>query len=136
MALHLSCFDQSGRYALSHHQYELRISASGVVSGEFYDDVVSPPLTFGVNGLLSAAGLVLISEGSFRPGFYAAEFYSQLHEGQSNVGVIASFDANNDPFATIIVLSRKQVTANDLAAAIAASRDQRFYLDMARVAAA
>lgn len=65
-ALHLTKRDSSGECVLSNHEYTLKISNSGKVTGTFEDLVASPPIHFKVTGILSPGGLVLICEGDIK----------------------------------------------------------------------
>jgi hypothetical protein len=112
--LHYTRKDPSGELTLSQHEYDLKITRSGKISGNTTDSIKSPPINFEINGLLSGAGLVLIMEGDFRPGYYAAQFHPSLKLNEINIGIISSFDVNNVPFSSPIVLSRSTLSKSDL----------------------
>ena len=125
--LHITSDRDGTKY--SNHEYSLRVNENGRVEGEFKDFGTSPETIFTVSGTFSPQGLVLISEREKSPGFFAVEFYpGQLKPDEKITGILTSFDFNNDPFATVILLSRETIRKQDLKRGLEEWKDN-FYLD-------
>jgi hypothetical protein len=104
-AAHLSR-DEKGAVATSWHEYELEFSESGQVTGTMEDKLSKARWIFQVEGAYTNEGILALILRTDKLGLLGAQFHYMLEPDGKNIGVIASYDRQNVPFTTLIVLSQ------------------------------
>lgn len=110
--------DTEGKIVISRHEYDLEVSATGKIKGSLADDVKQPLWCSTIDGILSGAGMVLVMEANFRPGYLCAQFHREFSADEVNYGILAGYNVNGDVFAAPIAVSRKPLTPRDVEQAI------------------
>ena len=113
--VHVTKHPTTGLPTLSRHEYDLKVTKNGKITGTLRDDLMKPSKEWIVRGNAFPGGMALIDQHSDRPNLYGVEFYRD-HIGDPSIlqGVVTSFDFRaNGHFASIIILSRSVISDED-----------------------
>ncbi len=112
-AAHLSR-NEKGDIAISRHEYELKFSEFGKVTGKMEDKLSKANLIFQVEGAYTNEGVLALILHTDKLGLLGAQLHYMLEPKEKNIGVITSYDRQNVPFTTLVVFSRNPVGEADL----------------------
>ena len=109
--IHLSKIGKNNKRVVSRHSYMINVSKRGDIQGEFLDYLSEDePWKYIIHGKVIPGGLILNSMNDLRPDLYSIQIFFNPLSTNKLEGVLVSYDYQNNPFVSPIVLTRKKLT--------------------------
>lgn len=104
--VHLTRDDKLGSFVLSRHVYDFDVSSTGEIKGTCEELSASPTYKYGIKGQIRHGGIFLFGEIKTAPSY---TWLYNLFNLDRIPGFIFSYDFDNKPFVSYILLSKRNI---------------------------
>ena len=112
--IHLSKIDRTDKQVISKHKYDIKVLDSGNIKGLFFDYLAeAEPWEYDISGQVIPGGIILNSVNKLRSDLFSIQIFFNPLSPIKLKGILVSYDYQNNPFFSPIVLSRKDISTEE-----------------------